>query len=65
MGTATNSPPAMALEKKQLACSELAGCTRFFSGLHFYHRRIGGDCHPRRAVFEWACRPNRQAAARP
>ena len=33
MGTATNSPPVMAVEKKHLACGELGGCTRFFSTL--------------------------------
>ncbi len=31
MGTATNSLPVMALEKKYLTGSELAGCTRFFA----------------------------------
>ena len=31
MGTATNSPPVIALEKKHLTRSELAGCTRFFA----------------------------------
>ena len=30
MGTATDSLPVMALEKKHLARSESAGCTRFF-----------------------------------
>ena len=38
MGTATNSLSILALETKQLAWSELAGCTRFIATCTFTTR---------------------------
>ncbi len=43
--TATNSLPIMTLETKHLGRSELAGCTRIFRDLHFYHGLLGPGNH--------------------